>query len=119
MRPKCRNVHPRHAAPASRTEIRNRYARDVEDPEPAPTYRREVLTTCPAEALGNQTIAGRGESPMGPEIASPTNDETSEAPVRAGRREWIGLVVLALPTLLVSIDVFVMLLALPHLSEAL
>jgi len=37
----------------------------------------------------------------------------------AGRREWIGLAVLALPTLLVSIDVFVMLLALPHLSIAL
>lgn len=39
------------------------------------------------------------------------------ADVRAGRREWIGLAVLALPTLLVSIDVFVLLLALPHLSE--
>jgi MFS transporter, DHA2 family, multidrug resistance protein len=35
---------------------------------------------------------------------------------RAGRREWIGLAVLALPTFLVSIDVFVLLLALPHLS---
>jgi DHA2 family multidrug resistance protein-like MFS transporter len=35
---------------------------------------------------------------------------------RAGRREWIGLAVLALPTLLLSIDVFVMLLALPKLS---
>jgi DHA2 family multidrug resistance protein-like MFS transporter len=34
----------------------------------------------------------------------------------AGRREWIGLAVLALPTLLVSIDVFVLLLALPRLS---
>ncbi len=34
----------------------------------------------------------------------------------ASRRAWIGLAVLALPTLLVSIDVFVMLLALPHLS---
>ncbi|HEU5159438.1 MAG TPA: MFS transporter [Streptosporangiaceae bacterium] len=44
---------------------------------------------------------------------------TDETPARAGRREWIGLAVLALPTLLVSIDVFVMLLALPHLSEAL
>jgi DHA2 family multidrug resistance protein-like MFS transporter len=33
-----------------------------------------------------------------------------------GRREWIGLAVLALPALLVSIDVFVMLLALPRLS---
>jgi DHA2 family multidrug resistance protein-like MFS transporter len=38
---------------------------------------------------------------------------------RAGRREWVGLAVLALPTLLVSIDVFVMLLALPAISEAL
>ena len=35
---------------------------------------------------------------------------------RAGKREWIGLAVLALPTLLVSIDVFVLLLALPRLS---
>lgn len=35
---------------------------------------------------------------------------------RAGKREWIGLAVLALPTLLVSIDVYVMLLALPHFS---
>src|SRR3954465_13935166 len=34
----------------------------------------------------------------------------------AGRKEWVGLAVLALPTLLISIDVFVMLLALPHLS---
>jgi DHA2 family multidrug resistance protein-like MFS transporter len=38
---------------------------------------------------------------------------------RAGRQAWIGLAVLALPTLLISIDVFVMLLALPHISEAL
>jgi hypothetical protein len=32
-----------------------------------------------------------------------------DAPPRAGRREWIGLAVLALPTLLVSLDLFVML----------
>jgi DHA2 family multidrug resistance protein-like MFS transporter len=38
---------------------------------------------------------------------------------RAGAREWIGLAVLALPTLLVSLDLFVMLLALPRLSSAL
>src|SRR5215207_4906379 len=38
---------------------------------------------------------------------------------RAHAREWIGLAVLALPTLLVSIDVSVMLLALPHISAAL
>src|SRR6266567_4552305 len=43
------------------------------------------------------------------------NTEMESRP-RAGRRERIGLAVLALPTLLVSIDVFVMLLALPHLS---
>jgi MFS transporter, DHA2 family, multidrug resistance protein len=45
------------------------------------------------------------------------NDTTQTGEVRAGRREWIGLAVLALPTLLVSIDVYVMLLALPHLSS--
>jgi DHA2 family multidrug resistance protein-like MFS transporter len=35
---------------------------------------------------------------------------------RAGRREWIGLAVLALPTLLLSLDTSVLYLALPHLS---
>ncbi len=38
---------------------------------------------------------------------------------QAGLREWIGLAVLALPTLLVSIDVSVMLLALPHIGAGL
>jgi len=38
-----------------------------------------------------------------------------EAP-RVGRREWIGLAVLALPTLLLSLDLSVLYLALPHLS---
>ncbi|MEV4621166.1 MFS transporter [Asanoa sp. NPDC049573] len=38
---------------------------------------------------------------------------------RAGSREWVGLAILALPTLLVSLDLFVMLLALPKLSGAL
>lgn len=37
----------------------------------------------------------------------------------ATRREWIGLAVLALPTLLLSIDVSVLFLALPKLSAAL
>lgn len=36
--------------------------------------------------------------------------------LRAGKREWLGLAVLALSTLVVTIDVYVMLLALPHLS---
>jgi DHA2 family multidrug resistance protein-like MFS transporter len=35
---------------------------------------------------------------------------------RAGRREWIGLAVLALPTLLVALDIGALFLALPHLS---
>ncbi|MBV2367164.1 MFS transporter [Streptomonospora nanhaiensis] len=38
------------------------------------------------------------------------------APVRAGRREWLGLAVLALPTLLLSLDMSVLHLALPHLT---
>jgi MFS transporter, DHA2 family, multidrug resistance protein len=37
----------------------------------------------------------------------------------AGIREWIGLAVLALPTLLVSIDVSVIILALPHIGVSL
>ncbi|MET8993824.1 MFS transporter [Amycolatopsis sp. NPDC004169] len=41
------------------------------------------------------------------------------ADVRAGRREWVGLAVLALPTLLVSLDVFVRVLALPKLALSL
>ena len=35
---------------------------------------------------------------------------------RAGRREWIGLAVLVLPTLLIALDIGVLFLALPHLS---
>ncbi|MCR6489522.1 MFS transporter [Amycolatopsis sp. OK19-0408] len=45
--------------------------------------------------------------------------ETPAGAGRAGRREWIGLAVLALPTLLVSLDVFVLVLALPKLAAGL
>ncbi|MGH9024782.1 MAG: MFS transporter, partial [Acidimicrobiia bacterium] len=38
------------------------------------------------------------------------------APPRAGPREWGGLAVLGLPTLLVSMDLTVLQLAVPHLS---
>ncbi|MBA9004945.1 MFS transporter [Thermomonospora cellulosilytica] len=41
---------------------------------------------------------------------------TSEIPARAGRREWAGLAVLVLPTLLISIDMSVLHLAQPELS---
>src|SRR5690348_6794866 len=40
----------------------------------------------------------------------------SGASERAGRREWMALAVLALPTLLLSLDVSVLYLALPRLS---
>ncbi len=40
-------------------------------------------------------------------------------PPRAGRREWLGLAVLMLPTLLIVMDLTVLHLAVPHLSAAL
>ena len=46
------------------------------------------------------------------------NDATLAGPsLRAGRREWIGLAVLAPPTLLVALDIGALFLALPHLSS--
>jgi DHA2 family multidrug resistance protein-like MFS transporter len=45
---------------------------------------------------------------------------TSGSPgAQAGRREWLGLAVLAVPTLLLSLDISVLYLALPHLSASL
>ncbi|MCX5205632.1 MFS transporter [Streptomyces sp. NBC_00237] len=44
---------------------------------------------------------------------------TTDSPHQAGPREWLGLAVLALPTLLLSIDVSVLHLAVPHVSTAL
>jgi MFS transporter, DHA2 family, multidrug resistance protein len=41
---------------------------------------------------------------------------TATAPARAGRKEWIGLAVIALPCLLYSMDLTVLNLAVPHLS---
>jgi DHA2 family multidrug resistance protein-like MFS transporter len=40
----------------------------------------------------------------------------TNAPPRAGRREWLGLAVLLLPTLLIVMDLTVLHLAVPHLS---
>ena len=39
-----------------------------------------------------------------------------EAPARAGWREWVGLAVLCLPTMLTTLDISVMFLALPRMS---
>jgi DHA2 family multidrug resistance protein-like MFS transporter len=47
---------------------------------------------------------------------STTRDERTH---RAGRREWLGLAVLALPALLISLDFSVLTLAVPKISEAL
>src|SRR5262245_4332517 len=41
----------------------------------------------------------------------------TEVPPRAGRREWIGLAVIALPCLLYSMDLTVLHLAVPRLTE--
>jgi len=46
-------------------------------------------------------------------------DTATATPAQAGRREWIGLAVLALPCLLYSMDLTVLNLAVPQLSAAL
>lgn len=46
-----------------------------------------------------------------------TNAVRAVAGAKAGRREWIGLGVLALPTLLIALDIGVLFLALPQLSD--
>ncbi|MBB4929618.1 DHA2 family multidrug resistance protein-like MFS transporter [Lipingzhangella halophila] len=45
-----------------------------------------------------------------------TDTSTTESVPRAGQREWLGLAVLALPTLLLSVDMSVLYLAVPHLA---
>lgn len=42
-----------------------------------------------------------------------------DAPPKAGRREWLGLGLLVLPTFVVAIDLFVLMLALPTLARSL
>ena len=46
-------------------------------------------------------------------------EQAETAPSRAGRREWIGLIVIALPCLLYSMDLTVLHLAVPELTRAL
>lgn len=50
-------------------------------------------------------------------MAHATQNEIRTNPPRATRREWIGLAVLMLPTLLIVMDLTVLHLAVPHLSE--
>jgi len=49
----------------------------------------------------------------------PSHPPSVGSPPRAGRREWLGLAVIALPCLLYSMDLTVMNLALPTISRAL
>ncbi len=51
-----------------------------------------------------------------PEVSCTTQADSEPAARRAGRREWIGLAVIALPCLLYSMDLTVLNLAVPHLS---
>jgi DHA2 family multidrug resistance protein-like MFS transporter len=52
-------------------------------------------------------------------MAHAAQNEIRTNPPRATRREWIGLAVLMLPTLLIVMDLTVLHLAVPHLSEEL
>jgi MFS transporter, DHA2 family, multidrug resistance protein len=51
--------------------------------------------------------------------ATTTDPPESSAPAKAGRKEWIGLAVIALPCLLYSMDLTVLHLAIPQLSAQL
>ncbi|MGS2808934.1 MFS transporter [Nocardia sp. MW-W600-9] len=53
-------------------------------------------------------------------MTSTQSEQAADEPTTtAGLREWIGLAVLALPTLLISMDLSVLYLAIPSISEAL
>jgi DHA2 family multidrug resistance protein-like MFS transporter len=52
-------------------------------------------------------------------LLDPGRDAGRDAPVRAGRREWIGLAVLLLPLLVISMDMTVLYYAVPAISAAL
>ncbi|WP_129665608.1 MFS transporter [Phytoactinopolyspora endophytica] len=45
------------------------------------------------------------------------SNTTTRSGVRAGPREWLGLAVLALPTILIALDLTVLYMALPHLGS--
>jgi DHA2 family multidrug resistance protein-like MFS transporter len=66
--------------------------------------RAETDRAAPGHAATGHAATGRGDGADG---------------VRASRREWLGLAVLALPTLLQSLDISVLYLALPTLSAEL
>jgi MFS transporter, DHA2 family, multidrug resistance protein len=85
--------------------------RDGRGTEPHPDRTGPIPTSQGAVRL-------RRRPPITKESAMSVSLEAGPG-LRAGRREWIGLAVLALPTLLISLDISVLYLALPHLSAGL
>jgi DHA2 family multidrug resistance protein-like MFS transporter len=82
-------------------------------------FGRDRSTTCqkgvdPTTRLTSANPAGSREPRRrkDPQDMEPTIDTTP----RAGRKEWIGLAVLALPAMLLAMDMTVLYLAVPHLS---
>ncbi|WP_159943123.1 MULTISPECIES: MFS transporter [unclassified Nocardiopsis] len=51
-----------------------------------------------------------------PQHGGDRTGDSSSAPLRAGAREWTGMAVLSLPTMLLTMDLTVLHLAVPHLS---
>jgi DHA2 family multidrug resistance protein-like MFS transporter len=87
--------------------------------------RRPAATGQVADATPDAAVSGRdhmidGRDPDESERMDPTSQDagaTASAPPLAGRREWIGLAVLALACLLYAMDLTVLHLAVPSLSE--
>src|SRR3712207_3906531 len=69
-----------------------------------------------SHSAGASSPSGRPNTTRTSVTGEYLSDKDATASARAGRRQWTALAVLALPTLLVSLDTFVMLLALPHLA---
>src|SRR6266545_2649512 len=68
----------------------------------------------PPLSIPGRVVRRGGNDDERPTRRHPMNSSTDTP--RATRRQWLGLAVLALPTLLLSLDISVLYLALPHLS---
>src|SRR3954463_15098620 len=66
---------------------------------------------------GTCLVRAHGESGAATSTRGPTDVTTVDGPPNAGRREWCGLAVLCLPTMLLMIDINVLFLALPHITS--
>src|SRR5207253_3956417 len=95
-----------HGDDRCRTEGR---ADDVRGPDPGQQRDRGGEAAL-GEELGNDACGAE-------EAAGDAVNLVTAASPRAGRREWIGLAVIALPCLLYAMDLTVLNLAVPKLSE--